>query len=355
MTSSTVIHPSLLQRKIIHVDMDCYYAAIEMLDDPSLRGKPVVVGGSPQSRGVVSTANYEARKFGIKSAMATAYAYRLCPQAVFLKPRFDRYVEISNQIRSIFRRYTDLVEPLSLDEAYLDVTSNAAGKYAIAIAKEIRAAIYEETGLTASAGVAPNKLVAKIASEIRKPNGLTVILPEQVAAFMRTMPLKRINGIGPVTAKRLAAHGLLDCNDALVMGKETLESLFGTLGLWIFEGAQGMDDRAVQPSRVRKSIGTETTFARDISDLNAMEDQLKVLAADLANDLNKRSLKGRTLTLKVRYADFKRITRAVTMSESCADKDLFLAEACKLLLKTDVASRPIRLLGLSLSRFEEQS
>jgi DNA polymerase-4 len=333
--------------------MDCYYAAIEALDNPSLKGLPIVVGGSPESRGVVATASYEARKFGIKSAMPTATAYRLCPHAVFLRPRFDRYVEISEQIRAVFHRHTDLVEPLSLDEAYLDVTNNAAGKYAVAIAKEIRAAIFAETKLTASAGVAPNKLVAKIASDVRKPNGLTVVLPEQVAAFMRDMPLKRIHGVGPVTASRLAEHGLHLCRDAVAMGEARLEELFGNLGPWLYEQAQGLDERPVETDHVRKSLGTENTFPRDLYELEAMDAELKRLAAEISAELKDRGIKGRTITVKVRYNDFRRITRAATLPDAVDDEPTIYAKAAELLRKSDAARIPVRLLGISLSKLED--
>lgn len=333
--------------------MDAFYASVEMLDDPSLQGKPLIVGGSPQSRGVVCTASYEARTFGVRSAMSCAKAARLCPQGIFVKPRFERYYEISRQIRAIMLRYSQTLEPLSLDEAYLDVTDNALGLYATEIARRIRADIRSELHLSASAGVAPNKMLAKIASDLKKPDGLSVILPEQVATFVKTLPLKRIHGVGQVSAKHLEDQGFRVCGDVTTLSRdEVLNRLGETYGAWIFMRSQGLDDRRVETSRERKSYGHETTFAKDLHGIDDMHATLKALAADLADTLKDEGAKGRSVTLKARYPDFKTVTRALTLHEATDDEALLAGTAFGLLGKTDARSRGVRLLGISVTKLE---
>jgi DNA polymerase-4 len=348
------VHPSLLKRKIIHVDMDAFYAAVEVRDNPTLAGKPVVIGGSPQSRAVVCTSSYEARKFGIRSAMSCAQAYRLCPNAVFLSPNFEKYSQVSHQIREIFSRYTELIEPLSLDEAFLDVTDNRSGLYAAQIGKAIQAAVTEELNLSCSVGVAPNKLVAKIASDYRKPAGLTVVAPEKVAAFMSTLEVRKIFGVGPATEKRLNAIGIKSCTDILQIPLITLEEHLGSFAHWIYTAAQGIDERRVHTSRERKSLGREETFSKDLTSLPHLLDELKALADKTAHDLQNRKITGRTLTLKVKYGDFHQITRSQTLRYSANHEDTLFEAARKLLLeKTEAGQRRIRLLGLSVSNLEK--
>lgn len=345
------IHPSLLQRKIIHFDMDAFYASVEERDDPSLKGKPVVVGGLPQSRAVVCTANYVARQYGVHSAMACSRAARLCPDAIFLRPDFKKYSAASQKIREIFRQHTTLIEPLSLDEAYLDVTQNAKGLYATQIAKLIQQEIYETLGLTGSAGVAPNKLIAKIASDYKKPNGITVVVPEQVEAFMRDLPLRKIHGIGPKTEQRLTKLGFKLCRDIWPYTLEDLQQQLGdNMGAWLFERARGLDDRPVQTTRERKSLGQEETFNSDILDLDILQQELIKLVQGVSEDLQHRSLKGRTITLKVKYDDFSLITRSQSLLNPTSAEAIILENAQQLLHhRTEAGKRKIRLLGVSLS------
>lgn len=344
------IHPSLLLRKIIHVDMDAFYAAVEIRDNPSLAGKPIVIGGSPQSRAVVCTSSYEARRFGIRSAISCAKAYRLCPEAIFLPPNFGKYAEVSNQIREIFSRYTDIIEPLSLDEAFLDVTRSSQKMYASQIGKEIQKAVMSELSLSCSVGVAPNKLVAKIASDFRKPAGLTVIPPEKVEGFMRTLEIRKLFGVGPATEKRLHAIGIRTCEDVLARTTDELELSLGSLAHWIYHCAQGIDDREVRTSRERKSLGREETFSEDVSNLSRLLTELSTLAQKTSKDLKQRELVGRTLTLKVKYNDFQQITRSCTLPwSSCSEQDIFENARQLLLEKTEAGQRKIRLLGLTVS------
>lgn len=339
-------------RKIIHVDMDAYYASIEVLDRPELRGLPLVVGGMPNSRGVVCTASYEARKFGVRSAMASSIAYRLCPQAVFLRPRFERYKELSKKIREIFYRYTDLVEPLSLDEAYLDVTGSE--KFASVIAREIREQVFKETGLTCSAGVGPNKLIAKMASEYRKPNGLTVIPPDRVREFMAPLSVRKIHGVGPATERRLNALGLKTCTDIRNLGLETLTQELGNWGQWLWDAAHGRDFRSVDSSWERKSFGKEETFGKDKLNLADIEEELRAIVLDLSEALKKRNFIGRTITLKIKYNNFESITRSRTISEATQSPEIIYQTVYELLhAKTDAGKRPIRLAGVSLKNLAQ--
>jgi len=350
------IHPSLLERKIIHVDMDAFYAAVEVRDNPVLAGKPLVIGGSPQSRAVVCTASYEARRFGIRSAMSCSKAYRLCRNAVFLPPDFEKYTRVSQQIREIFARYTHLIEPLSLDEAFLDVTHNALGLYAAQIGKNIQAAVASELRLSCSVGVAPNKLVAKIASDWRKPAGLTVVPPEKVAEFMKLLEVRKIFGVGPATEKRLHSLGIRTCEDVLSKTMDELEATLGSFARWIYNCAQGIDERRVYTSRKRKSLGREETFSEDLLNLTRLLEELSVLSRKTSCDMQRRNLIGRTLTLKVKYHDFEQITRSQTFSSlTNSEHEMFDVARELLLKKTEAGTRRIRLLGLSVSNLQEDS
>lgn len=348
------IHPSLLKRKIIHFDMDCFYAAVEVRDDPRLRGQPLVVGGPPNSRGVVATCSYEARRFGVRSAMSSAMAYRLCPQAIFVPPCFEKYKEASSHIRKIFKRFTDIIEPISLDEAYLDVTGHEL--YAIQIAKQIKEAIRSELSLTGSAGVAPNKLIAKISSDFHKPDGITVVLPQNVLQFMGALSLRKINGIGPATEKRLLNQGFKFCSQLWPSSQEELSERLGDrLGKWLYSRSRGIDEREVRVSRVRKSLGTETTFAKDILDKEILCQELLKLSRKVSDLLIRRKLSGRTVTLKVRYSDFRRITRSHTLDAESNCVEVLYQEALHLIDKTLAGKSPIRLLGITVSSFETSS
>ncbi len=348
------IHPSLLQRKIIHFDMDAFYAAVEIKHDPSLRGKPLVIGGSPQSRAVVCTASYEARKFGVRSAMSCAQAARLCPQAIFLRPDFEKYSAASRSIHEIFQRYTQQIEPLSLDEAHLDVTHQPQGLYASKIALQIQEAIRDELELSGSAGVGPNKLIAKIASDIHKPLGLTIVTPPQVLRFMEHLPLRRIHGIGPASEKKLNELGLTTCRDVWAMSEYQLETALGSMGSWLYERSRGIDLRPVDGNRERKSLGKEDTFAEDILDLKRLEAEVLRLSSEVADTLQEEGFVGRTITLKVKYADFQRCTRSHTLAEATDELSLIAGVAQQLLSMTEAGSRKIRLLGVSLSGLEEK-
>lgn len=339
-----------MNRKIIHIDMDAFYASVEQRDDPSLRGKPVIVGGRPDSRGVVATCSYEARRFGIHSAMSCAKAYRLCPQAIFVRPRFEAYHRVSQQIRQIFQSYTDLVEPLSLDEAYLDVSEN---KQEIAsatwIAQKIRKEIQQQTGLTASAGVSYNKFLAKIASDVDKPNGLTVVTPEQAAEFIALLPIRRFHGIGKVTEQKMLRLGIETGADLRNSGLEELIRNFGKAGHYYYGIARGSDPRPVVPNRIRKSIGKETTLSEDLADKGQMHTVIGDLADKVAALLETRQTGGMTLTLKVKYADFQTVTRGVSRNEPIETAQQILALAEDLLRKTEAGDRAVRLLGLTVS------
>ena len=343
------IHPSLLTRKIIHFDMDAFYASVEVRDNPDLAGKPLVVGGSPNSRGVVCTASYEARKFGVRSAMACSQAYRLCPEAIFVKPDFERYAAESRKIREIFGRYTSIIEPLSLDEAYLDVTDNPFGLRATQIAKRIQDDILNELNLSGSAGVAPNKLVAKIASDINKPKGVTVVMPEQVLKFMGALPLRKIHGIGPATEKRLQKSGFHYCRDLWSWSAAALERELGNIGPWLYNRTRGIDDRPVRMHRERKSLGKEDTFSVDILDLAQLDKELVTLCLSVEAALKKRGIQGKTIVLKVKYSDFTLLTRSQTI-DTATDSIVDILEVTRGLMKVTAAGRKkIRLLGVSLS------
>jgi DNA polymerase-4 len=344
-------------RKIIHIDMDAFYASVEQRDRPELKGKPVIVGGDPNSRGVVAACSYEARKFGIHSAMPSSRAYKLCPHAVFLRPRFDVYRSVSNDIREIFQEYTDIVEPLSLDEAFLDVTKNKRGiASATLIAQEILKKIYEKTGqLTASAGVSFNKFLAKVASDFNKPNGITVITPDDATDFIDKLPIRKFFGVGKVTEEKMHNLGIITGADLKKMDKERLINIFGKAGNYFYNIAQGIDNRPVETEWIRKSIGKETTFSEDIDDKEQMIEILNQLAVKIENILKRDGREGMTVTLKVKYFDFQSITRRITVSEPIADADIIMKYVSSLLDNTEAGMKKVRLLGISISNFTDES
>jgi DNA polymerase-4 len=342
-----------LPRKIIHVDMDMFYAAVEMRDRPELRGKPLVVGGRPDSRSVATTANYEARKFGIHSGMACAQARRLCPQCLFIPPDFKKYHQVSEQIHGIFREFTNLVESVSLDEAYLDVTCNKKNEpSATRLAREIKQRIFAATGLTASAGVAANMFVAKIASDARKPDGLCVVRPEQVLAFIRPLPVLKIPGIGRVTDARLQQLGIRTVADLEKKPLEFLEREFGKFGLYLHDIARGIDERPVTPWRERQSYGAEETFASDILEKKPLLEFLRECAGRVFADLGQEDKQARTVTLKVKYSDFQTVTRRRTFEGFLSSPAEIFRVARDLLELTEAGRRPVRLAGISLANFD---
>jgi DNA polymerase IV len=336
-------------RKIIHVDMDAFYASVEQRDRPELRGQPVAVGGSPEGRGVVAAASYEARKFGVRSAMPCAKAKRLCPHLVFVYPSFEKYVAVSKQIRAVFAEVTDLIEPLSLDEAFLDVTSNKLHEpLAGRVAKKIKERIKEETQLTASAGVGPSKLIAKLASDFQKPDGLVIIPPERVEEFLRPLSVTKLWGVGPKTAERLADIGIKSVEDVRRSSPELLESKLGRYGPYLFDLAYGRDDRPVEPNRITKSRGAETTLDRDTLDKKKVESLIDELSEQLEGT------PGRTVTIKIRYHDFTTITRSRTTKSPTGAPERIAKIAKQLLEQTSAGARPIRLVGVSLGGLLEE-
>jgi len=341
----------MMVRRIVHVDMDAFYASVEQRDNPALRGQPVAVGGRPDRRGVVAAASYEARAFGVFSAMPMATAVRLCPSLVIVPPDFSRYKAASNAVFAIFREVTPLVEPLSLDEAYLDVTDNAWGEpLGTAVAKRLKERIRDDTGLTASAGVAPNKFLAKIASGWKKPDGLTVISPGRVEPFLQRLPVDALWGVGPVTAKKLRARGIERLVDVRAVDAQLLRDTVGSLADWLRQLADGIDDRPVQPSREAKSSGSETTYPEDLTELDTIRTEIAQMAAQAIAWLTRRELFARTVTIKVRYEDFTTITRSHTAPPTRDEGDL-TSRAVGLLDKTEAGRRPIRLLGVSVHNF----
>ena len=340
-------------RKIIHIDMDAFYASVEQRDNPELRDKPLVVGGLPEGRGgVVATASYEARKFGIRSAMSSKQALQLCPHAIFIRPRFAAYKEVSQKIREIFARYTDLIEPLSLDEAYLDVTNDKAGiGSAIEIAKAIKHAIKTELQLTASAGVSINKFVAKTASDMNKPDGLTFIGPSAIAAFMEKLPVEKFFGVGKVTAQKMKQMGLHTGEDLKKLTEDELTRHFGKAGKFYYQVVRGIDHREVHPHRETKSLAAEDTFAYDLTTVEEMEVELDKIAATVCKRLQHHELKGRTVTLKIKYSNFKQITRNQSFTAAFNDLETITATAKQLLAGTDTEDKKVRLLGISISNF----
>ncbi len=336
-------------RRILHIDMDAFYASVEQRDRPELRGRPVAVGGRPESRAVVCAASYEARAFGVRSAIPMSRAIRLCPDLVVVPTDFARYRAASQEILDIFRSVTPLVEPLSLDEAYLDVTENSWGEtLGVHVARRIKHAIRERTGLTASAGVAPNKFLAKIASGWRKPNGLTVIAPERMERFLQGLPIDALWGVGPVTAKRLRAHGIERLVDVRAASSASLHAAVGSQAGWLTALAWGRDDRRVVADRVVKSHGAERTYAADLREIGTMRAELDELAGRCGAWLSRKALRARTVTLKVRYDDFSTVTRSLSASPGVQDTIEIASHARQLLDRTDATDRPVRLLGVSV-------
>jgi len=344
---------ALPNRKIIHVDMDAFYASVEQMDNPELRGKPLAVGGSGR-RGVVGAASYEARKFGVRSAMSGVIARRNCPQLIFVRPRFERYSEISKQIRKIFFDYTELVEPLSMDEAYLDVTENKKGNpSASLIAKEIRTRIFNEIGLTASAGISINKFVAKIASDYNKPNGQKTVPPEEVLGFLEALDVRKFFGIGKVTAEKMYQLGIFTGKDLKSKDIDFLESKFGKSGKYYYYAVRGLHNSEVKPNRIRKSLAAERTFNENLSSEIFMLDKLDQIAVEVEKRLKKTAVAGKTITLKIKYSDFTLQTRSKTLPYYVSNKSIIL-DTAKNLLYQEKLKNSVRLLGISLSNLNTE-
>ena len=336
-------------RRIIHIDMDAFYASVEQRDNPGLRGKPVAVGRRPEGRDVVAAASYEARAFGVHSAMSMSKAMRLCPTLVVVPPSFKKYRNVSGRVFALLRKVTPLVEPLSLDEAYLDVTRNAWGeRHATPVARRLKQQIREKTGLTASAGVAPNKFLAKVASGWQKPDGRTVVSHERVETFLHQLPVDALWGVGPVTARKLRAHGVDRLVDIRRVDETTLGGLVGKQAGWLRQLSYGSDDRAVTPNRAAQSCGSEHTFSRDLLDLGTIREELDQMARRAAVWLERKALYARTVTVKVRYPDFTTITRSRTQTPPTQSGEDVSARALSPLHKTEAGVRPIRLLGVSV-------
>jgi len=343
----------LVNRKIIHVDMDAFYASVEQLDNPALRGKAIAVGGS-ERRGVVSAASYEARKFGVRSALSGVMAKRYCPHLIFVKPRFDRYKEISQKIRKIFLDYTDLVEPLSLDEAYLDVTQNKKGNpSATLIAQEIRKRIFEEVGLTASAGISINKFIAKVASDYNKPNGQKTVNPDEVISFLEELPIGKFYGVGKVTKDKMYHLGIFTGLDLKSKPIEFLEKNFGKSGTYYYYIVRGIHNSEVKPERIAKSVATEHTFDENLTSEIFMEEKLAIIATELERRLKRYNIAGKTVTLKIKYSDFTLQTRSKTLPYFIADRSLLL-ETAKELLYQERMKESVRLLGISLNNLNTE-
>ncbi|WP_136482380.1 DNA polymerase IV [Cognatitamlana onchidii] len=344
---------NLPKRKIIHVDMDAFYASVEQMDNPKLQGKPIAVGGGSK-RGVISAASYEARKYGVKSAMAGNLASKLCPELIFVRPRFERYTHISKQLRTIFLDYTDLVEPLSLDEAYLDVTENKKGNpSASLIAEEIRFRILNEIGLTASAGISINKFIAKIASDYNKPNGQKTVNPEEVITFLEQLDIRKFYGIGKVTTEKMYQKGIFTGLDLKQKSLEYLEANFGKSGRYFYYIVRGIQNSEVTPNRIRKSLAAERTFKENLSSEVFMLDKLEHIAEEVSKRLAKSKVAGKTVTLKIKYSDFTLQTRSKTLSYFIRDKSVIL-ETAKDLLYQEKLNNSVRLLGISLSNLNTE-
>ena len=340
-------------RKIIHIDMDAFYASVEQMDNPELRGKPIAVGGS-ENRGVVAAASYEARKFGVRSAISGSLAKRNCPELIFVRPRFERYKEISNQIHKIFREYTDLVEPLSLDEAYLDVTQNKKGNpSASLLAQEIRNRIYNEVGLTASAGISINKFIAKIASDYNKPNGQKTVTPEEIIPFLEALPIRKFYGVGKVTTEKMYQLGIFTGLELKSKSLEFLQKHFGKSGQYYYNVVRGIHNSEVKPTRIAKSVAAEHTFDVNLSSEVFMLEQLELIANSLERRLKKHNVSGKTVTLKIKYSDFTQQTRSKTLPYFIADKGLIL-ETVKELLYQERMKDSVRLLGISMSNLNTE-
>jgi DNA polymerase-4 len=342
-----------LNRKIIHIDMDAFYASVEQMDNPALRGKAVAVGGS-ENRGVVAAASYEARKFGVRSAISGVMAKKYCPEIIFVKPRFDRYKEVSSKIQKIFYEYTDLVEPLSLDEAYLDVTQNKKGNpSASLLAEEIRERIFNEVGLTASAGISVNKFVAKIASDYNKPNGQKTVNPDEVISFLEELPIRKFYGVGKVTTEKMYQLGVFTGLELKSKSLEFLEKHFGKAGNFYFNVVRGIHNSAVKSDRITKSVAAEHTFDVNLSSEIFMMDKLEGIATTLEKRLNKHNVAGKTITLKIKYSNFAQQTRSKTVPYFISDKGLIL-EIVKELLYQERMKDSVRLLGISLSNLNKK-
>ncbi len=340
-------------RKIIHVDMDAFYASVEQMDNPELKGKPLAVGGGGK-RGVVSAASYEARKFGVKSAMSGVQARRNCPELIFVHPRFDRYQDISKKIRKIFHDYTDLVEPLSLDEAYLDVTENKKGNpSASLLAKEIRERIFSEVGLTASAGISINKFIAKVASDYNKPDGQKTVNPEDVLPFLEALDIRKFYGIGKVTAEKMYQKGIFTGNDLKLKSAEYLEDHFGKSGKSYYYIVRGIHNSQVSPHRTRKSLAAERTFSENLSSEIFMLEKLEHIAEEVSRRLLKSKVAGKTITLKIKYSDFSLQTRSKTLPYYVSEQAIIL-ETAKDLLYKEKLHNSVRLLGISLSNLNTE-
>ena len=340
-------------RKIIHIDMDAFYASVEQMDHPELRGKPIAVGGS-ENRGVVAAASYEARKFGVRSAISGVLAKKNCPELIFVSPRFDRYKEISKKIHAIFHDYTDLVEPLSLDEAYLDVTHNKKGNpSATLLAKEIRTRILNEVGLTASAGISVNKFVAKIASDYNKPNGQKTVNPDEVLSFLEELPIRKFYGVGKVTTEKMYQLGIFTGLELKSKSLEFLSTHFGKSGTFYYHVVRGIHNSEVKPDRITKSVAAEHTFDTNLSSEIFMLEQLEKIATSLERRLKKQNIAGKTVTLKIKYSDFSQQTRSKTVPYFIADKGLIL-ESVKELLYQERMKDSVRLLGISLSNLNTE-
>lgn len=334
-------------RKIVHLDMDAFYASVEQRDNPVLRGRPVAVGGRPESRGVVAAASYEARKFGVRSAMPMATALRQCPQLLVIRPDFKHYRAVSREVFDILRSCTPLVEPLSLDEAYLDVTENAWGEpLAREVALRLKRLIREATGLTASAGVAPNKFLAKIASGWRKPDGLTVVAPQRVEAFLQKLPVESLWGVGPVTARKLKDIGITRVVEVRGADPDRLQRAVGSQAEWLLRLSHGDDPREVCPDRPTKSVSEESTYAEDLGDAEQVRSEIEGMARSVAAGLERKALTARTVTIKVRYSDFTTVTRSHTAEPATRNPAWIAERAASLLARTEIGRRPVRLLGV---------
>lgn len=344
-----------LSRKIIHIDMDAFFAAVEIRDNPKLKGKPVIIGSDPRQtggRGVVSTCSYEARAFGVHSAMSSKEAYERCPQAVFISGNYEKYKAVGLQIRAIFKRYTDLIEPMSIDEAYLDVTENKLGiKSAVKIARLIQQDIWQELHLTASAGVSYNKFLAKMASDYQKPHGLTVILPDQAQEFLKQMDIAKFHGVGKKTVERLHEMGIYTGADLLKVSEITLIDRFGRLGFDLYRKARGIHNSPVKSNQIRKSIGKEKTYGKILRDEEDIKKELTLLSEKVALNLSKQDKTGKIIILKIRYADFSTITRRKSLSQATQDASQISQTAIQLYEELAEKEKGIRLLGITVTGF----
>ncbi|WP_186647882.1 DNA polymerase IV [Fluviispira vulneris] len=344
------IHPSLLTRKIIHIDLDAFFAAVEVILNPKLKNKPLIIGGTPSSRGVVCTASYEARKFGIKSAMPSAQAVKLCPHAIFLKPNFEAYKNASREVFKIIQNYSNIIEPMSMDEAYIDVSDS---KNATQIAEDIRKNIFLATQLTASAGVAPNKMVAKIASDINKPNGITIVKPHEVFHFMQPLLIKKIPFVGPVTTKKFSEYNILTCADVISTGRDFIIKTFGTSSEWVYQRACGIDDSPVETAHIRKSLGEEETFPKDIFLMEHKLKELNKIILNLLICLKSKGFAAKTVTVKIKYANFKVRTKTKSYPLYFFTEEIISKVALELFHEFKCENDSIRLIGVSVSNLIE--